>query len=430
MRRNLLMVFRGTATAQLLGLAVLPILTRLFAPEAFGKYQVYQAILSALVIIASLRLEMLILRARAEDVTPIVRSAIAVALLFSLVVAVAVFLAKAVAGEALSLSGFPVPLIAVGLFLSGAMQAYSYVLTREHDFVALVRIKIIQAVAYALVAIAVGLLWQALVGLIVADIAGRLASVAVIHLHARRRSDPLLARGSLRPALLFAWEHRHAPLISAPGAFLNATGAAITPIMMYVHFSASVSGQFAVVQSAIGLPVAMIVASVSQVYIAQLSQQLRDHDIRAVALTNRVTVWAALPASIAVILIPFLPSLFVWAFGESWRVAGRFAQLLTPAYGVALAYGAMNSSLLAMGRYKVQLAWDTAWPLSFGLVWLVVVAFRLPAEWAVGLHSLALCALGLSFIALVHCLLRRHDFSANATSGPVSSGIGEPGATN
>jgi O-antigen/teichoic acid export membrane protein len=217
-------------------------------------------------------------------------------------------------------------------------------------------------------------------------------------------------------------------LISAPGAFLNAAGAAITPVMMFAHFSPSVSGQFAVVQSAVGLPVAMIVASISQVYVAHLSQHLRDRDVRAIDFANRVTAGTALIALSALFLIPFFPGLFAWAFGESWRVAGRFAQLLAPAYGVALVYGAMNSSLLAMGRYKAQLAWDSAWPLSFGLVWVIVVVFRLSPEWAVGFHALAICALGASFLTLFHILLRRYDFQGGTKTQPRPPDVGEPGA--
>ncbi len=39
---NTLKILRGTAAAQLVGFVALPLLTRLFTPESFGLFQLFQ----------------------------------------------------------------------------------------------------------------------------------------------------------------------------------------------------------------------------------------------------------------------------------------------------------------------------------------------------------------------------------------------------
>ena len=46
MLKNTLTVLRGTVVAQAIGFMALPILTRLFTPEAFGQLQLYQSALA------------------------------------------------------------------------------------------------------------------------------------------------------------------------------------------------------------------------------------------------------------------------------------------------------------------------------------------------------------------------------------------------
>lgn len=428
MLRPLYTVLSGTVLAQLIGVLALPLLTRLFAPEAFGHYQVYQSILNTLVVVAALRLELLLLRVPQDEVARTVQVAVLTTLMLTVVVTGLATLSMLTAWPpALAEVPFPLLLIPLGLLVAGVTQSYSYLLTREHRFPQIVRLKLIQTCAYAATAIAIGLARPTLDGIIMADICGRLSSFAYVYVQSRRDAIALFGFRHWGEAFRYGWANRQVSLLSTPGAFLNSAGAAITPIMMYGHFSPAVSGQYGLVERAASLPLAMIVMSVSQVYVGQLSKFLREHDRAAIGYVNRVSLGtAALAAGGGLALIFFLPALFALVFGTEWRAAGQFGQILLPAYCIQLVAGSLNQSLVAMGCYKYQLMWDAAWPTLIGGAWVLTVTLGLSPKWAVGLHGLAVGLLGLGFILLVHHLIRRYFADPSSPQTPLNDLLVEP----
>ena len=63
MIRDIATVMRGTVIAQAIGFAALPILSRMFMPEAFGHYQLFISLLTLLLVFPTLRYEVALLRA-------------------------------------------------------------------------------------------------------------------------------------------------------------------------------------------------------------------------------------------------------------------------------------------------------------------------------------------------------------------------------
>lgn len=415
---QIFIVLRGTILAQLIGVVVLPILSRLFAPEAFGHLQVYQSLLSVLVIVGALRLELVLLRT-AEGETP---RAIQTAVLASVGLSglVALLLGGAmVIGRSFDVLGLPFSpiLLVIAMLVAALIQTITYWLVREQRFGQIVGLKLVQAVAYGVVAVAVGLSVPTLDGLIYADISGRIASAALAFLWARKERLTVLDLTSWREQLAFAWTHRRLPLASAPGALLNASGAAITPLMIFSYYGAAESGQVGLLDRVASLPIAMILTAVSQVYVAQFALLLRNRDGGAVRHMNQVTVVVAVLAVVgALVAGPLLPWFFVTVFGETWRTAGQLGQILAPAYAVQLVAGVLNQSLLAMGRYRLQLAWDACWPLLIGGAWLIMLRSAPTLAVAVSVHTAIIVVLGLSFIALAHWSVRRY-FDPEPVSG-------------
>src|SRR4051794_21575841 len=63
MLRNIAIILRGSLIAQAIGFLILPLLSRLFTPDAFGTFQLFQAISSVLLVFAAMRYEVALLRA-------------------------------------------------------------------------------------------------------------------------------------------------------------------------------------------------------------------------------------------------------------------------------------------------------------------------------------------------------------------------------
>ena len=65
--KNIGILASGSVVAQIIGLLTLPILTRLYTPEAFGHYQLYLGAAAIFGILPTLRLDYAILRADNDD---------------------------------------------------------------------------------------------------------------------------------------------------------------------------------------------------------------------------------------------------------------------------------------------------------------------------------------------------------------------------
>lgn len=414
--RDLLTVLSGTAGAQIIGLLVLPFLSRTFAPEAFGAFQLYMALLVFLTIGVSFRIEIALLSKREEEIERHLRQLLGLSVIVSVAVTIALFLVDTF----LRPLGFPVFLLGLGLIGNALTQIVTYRLIRGQRFGRIATLKFVQVLVYAATAVAIA--WMAPVwwGIIVADAGGRLAAaaVALVWIQAESRSDESLF--VFRDAVGFVRSHWELPVVVLPGALANSAGAILTPILIFNVFGAAAAGQYGLVDRAMGVPVAMLVTAGSQVFSGQLIAHIQagEHD-HAWRLYWRVVAGGLMLALAgAAVGYALLPSVFTFVFGEGWDQARAIAQVMIFAYAVVLVSGLVNQTLVALAAYRLQSAWDFCWPLTFGAAWFAVVTLDLDLLTAVQFHALGVGGLCVVFLGLSAMRLR-----AAASSTPGSERI-------
>ena len=414
MLRNIAVVLRGSLIAQAIGFLILPILSRLFAPEAFGAYQVFQSILAALLVLASMRFEVALLQAEAgEELRAVLRLCFIVNITVSTLVAMIVGLIGATDRPDLANSvPFSLWVFPVALLIGGTGQFLTYVVTRQGAFSVSANSKVAQGGTYAATGLAIGALSPVNSGIILADIGGRVALTGMLLGWTRWRLPDLLRPVSPQQVRRAASKYREFPLISVPGGLVNTVGAVLTPIMIYATFSAYVSGQFGLVDRALGLPLTLVLTAVSQVYMAEFATKVRD-DPPAAATQFRLVArnMALLGAVPAIVLFVFGPFVFETVFGAEWALAGEFARIMAPAYWLALIAGSVNMTIMLLGRQKLQMGWEIGRLLLMLVVWTAIPLLTLSALAAVILHSAAICVTSIAFLAIAYKSLKEapHD---------------------
>jgi teichuronic acid exporter len=408
MIRNVFTVMRGTVIGQGLGLLVLPLLTRLYDPTAFGHFQLYQSATVVLVVFVSLRFEVALLRAGEGSE---LHATLALCILSTLVTASALSLAWA--GVAIRWPQIyamcPVSPLLLGpaIVLIGIFQFLGYLVTREQLYGVSANSKVTQAGSYALFASVFGVLRLSL-GLIVADILSRLVA-SIVLLQAMRRMGFRGLR-ELNPSDLTAaaYKFREFPLITVFGGLINSAGAVLTPIMIYTKFSPAISGQFALVERAISFPIAMLVGAISQVYMANFAKAVRSNPDQVIAqfrsLLRMLVLVGAMPA-----LIGFFigPPLFSIVFGQEWRVAGDLARIMIPAYLIIFIYGGVNMTLMLLGRQVLQTIWEIFRLGCMLVFWGFFVRPGMSVNTVVTMHALILGGVSLTFLVLAEYGVRK-----------------------
>ncbi|WP_375390893.1 oligosaccharide flippase family protein [uncultured Sphingomonas sp.] len=372
MIRSVAIVMRGTVLAQGVGLLILPVLTRHFSPASFGQFQVFQSLLGLGLVAATMRYEIAILRAEtSHELGALLMLCASINVLLAFVMLVGQFVYERLTGaDFLATFGFPFFLIVAAFVFGGLIQYLGYFLVREKLFGQGSNSKVVQALANGGTALTLALTRPVVTGIVLADIAGRIGGALAMIALSYHRMRETVSRPSRADIFRTLTKYREYPLIAVPGGLVNMAGAMLTPIMIYKTFDAATSGQFGLLERSATLPIGLIAASVSQVYMAQLAGDLRAGGHAAVHRFNRlVGLLAMLAIPPAIIIALFAPWLFAFAFGPGWDQAAGFARLMMPAYSLSLVSGAVNMTLIVVGWQKMQLAWEIARLVTMTGLW-------------------------------------------------------------
>jgi O-antigen/teichoic acid export membrane protein len=390
-RNAVLTVLSGTALSQLVLLALMPVLSRFFQPADFGLLQAMQSFMTLLLVCSALRLEVGVLTEPQESLAEFV--SVCIWLCFATSGTVAAGIAVwAVVGEPLATQLGPlIYVLPVSAFLSGLGLVISYVILRQKVFGFGAQAKVTQSLSFGAAALGAGFAFPSALTLAVADAAGRAAYCGVA-----------LSRRAVRSCLSSTWPDRHAvrrviarrqDLVtwSLPGAIINVLGSSYTPVIMLALFTAAEAGQYAIVERAIGGPIGMIAGAAAQVFAANFAGATdRRALFRSLVLSQ--TRMAFIPASALLLLAP---GAFPFVFGESWTLAGQYAQALTPLFVCAYIVGPVNMALTIAGHQRTQFVWDIARLIVVIAVWSITHALDMTSLQALWLYggTMSLCQL-------------------------------------
>jgi|LUMU01.1.fsa_nt_gb O-antigen/teichoic acid export membrane protein len=399
MIRNIVTVMRGTVIAQAVAVLILPVLTRLFDPAAFGHLQLYLSVLTMLIVLPSLRYDIAILRAEDTELPSLL------SLCFRANIAVtALLLAVAYGGAALFPDGwlaqspFPLWTPIAAMVATSVGQVLLYVAIRDERFSVNANSKVAQAVSYAGVGAALGVARIGNGGLVFADFLGRIAGLAWLCRWMRKRAP--MSRIGCVSIRAVASRYREYPIVALPAVVINSAGITITPIMIYATFDVDAAGQYALVDRVMSLPIAVVATSVSQAFMGQLATAMR-HGTEARTQFLSVIRWLAIVGILPTLLVILsAPTAFVLLFGSEWELAGRLAQLLAPAAFVGLITGGVNMTLSVVGRQKTQMAWNTARLATLIALWTTVPILNLTIVTSLALHSAVLVFANLFYLIL------------------------------
>lgn len=410
--RNVGVLASGAVVGQLIGLLTLPILTRLYPPEAFGHYQLYLAATALFGVLPTLRFDYALLSARTDaDVEALLDVNLLLTLGFAGLMTLGALAWESLGpGLHLPVLGFSPYLLAPALIVSSLYQYLVQFTIRERAFNLVSWGKVGQAVVFAAVGIGLGLLAANNLGIMFADLAGKIVYVGAACLVFRRVSMRLY-NGVSRQALMSAiWRNRQFALVSWPGSLVSILAAFTTPTLIYSAFTAADAGQYAMADRALTLPVAFVVQAVSQAYSADLVQKLRHGapDIRQSyrRMIGSMALLGAIP-TLGVILLA--PMLFSVIFGQTWVTAGRIAQIMVaPAYA-GLVYGSVNMVLILVGAQKMQAAWELARFVVIALLWIIAQRLHLGLFTIVAFHAAITATLSLLFVGIGDLMIGRRE---------------------
>lgn len=357
--RNVLTLMTGNVLAQLVSLLAAPLLTRLYAPEAFGTLALFVAIVAVLVPGVGGRYEVAAVVADTHERRDFFFIALWVmallCLLFLLVLAMA-FVPLSSWLNAGQLGSW-LWLAPLALFATGVIAALRSWANAIKDYRRLSCAAVVQTASVTLLASGIGVAGALEDGLLLANVIGLLLTcvyLAYVFRDLFRDEDWRWSRRKWKLAL----RHKEYPLFNAPTSMLNGLMTSLPVFFLARYFPESVVGYYALMVRVGVVPLSFIAAAVSDVNVKKTAEMLQTGQ-DPMPYLRRVTLSllaVAVPPSLLLMLSA--PQLFSWVFGETWHQAGVLLVILMPALAVQFVVSPLSLSIIAAGRLRLLAAWQ------------------------------------------------------------------------
>ena len=397
--KHVLTVLGGALGAQALPLLASPLITRMCTPAEMGAFSVWLGMVSVAAIAATLRLEAAMILDRGSyqqrmGFSVVAYAAAVVAVVVTMVAVGAHLLSAPVTAH---LSWLALLSIGPATWVTAYMQTTLAYATSKSAFG-----KAATAKMWGAGSIALGQL-----GLLVAGcggaalLGGQLIGLCAGLFAATWLLEPPRPHVQLRPsaeARRYLRKHQAFWRFSLPSNLLNALVGQLPLFMIGMRHGALAAGLFALTQRVLSAPVALLAASVLEVFKRQSVLDYQTHGNCRDAYRYTFKTLVLLGVGPSLLLLMFSPQLFAWVFGENWRAAGELAQILAPLYFLNFIASPLSYVFFVTGKQKRDLVWQVALFLMTLTVFIVPGTLEQSVAWyAIGYSMLYLVYLRMSY---------------------------------
>lgn len=320
----------GTASAQGIIVVASPILTRLYSPHDFGLLAVFTALLSMVVVVASLRYELAIpLPDNDEEAGALLVLSLLMVVTVATLSAIPILLYR---NEIAELCNAPalarhLYLVPLGAFFAAVCNVLNLWGVRTKAFSPLAKAKVSQSVAA--IGIQLGGASLGPVALLVGQVAGHASGSLSLGLRVLRPHWKPITQVSLSGIVVAARRYKSFPLFSTGCAVFNTAGSQLPAVLFAMLFGPAAAGIYGLAYRVLSMPMQLLAQAIANVFYSSAAQAHRNGKLESlVTEIHGRMAHLGMPPILVLMLVG--PQVFLQAFGPEWEQAGVFAQWLAP----------------------------------------------------------------------------------------------------
>jgi O-antigen/teichoic acid export membrane protein len=249
-----------------------------------------------------------------------------------------------------------------------------------------------QSATLVAVQVVLGVLRLGPVGMLLGSVAGNIAGSGRLASAAWRTHASAFRSVTWAGIGFAAGRYRRFPILSSGSALLNSVGEQAPLLLLVGIFGAAVGGQYALAVRVSALPVTLVAAAVSQVFVAETARLAREQPSALRGMFGRTTRTLALvaigPFALMALAAPILAGA---VFGDTWRDAGFFVTILAPMFYLQLVTSPTGGTLDVLERQDLHLLREILRLVFVSGAALISVVTRPSSVVAVGVFSVAGC---------------------------------------
>ncbi|MCP3029530.1 lipopolysaccharide biosynthesis protein [Halobacillus sp. A5] len=330
--KNVLIIATGTAMAQVVTFLLLPIVTRLYGPEAYGLMGTFLAIVTVIIPIAALSYPIAIVLPKGDDEAKIIIKLSLIITLIMTILSLIILLfsykqiATLIQAEEISKYLFLIPLV---ILTAGYMQVIKQWLIRKNEFKIVSKATILQPILTNGGMIFIGLFYPIASVLIVISALKQGVTALLMHLSTKKKSGNFMKMKSKATLIKYAKKYYDFPMYRAPEVLISAVSKSMPIFFLGSLFGPSVAGFYTLCRSVLNQPIGLIGSSVGEVFYPRIAKAHKNNENLVNILTKATLALAGVGMLPFGLLVIIGPSLFEVVFGKEWVIAGEFARWLS-----------------------------------------------------------------------------------------------------
>ncbi|MCD7978151.1 MAG: oligosaccharide flippase family protein [Tannerellaceae bacterium] len=368
LKRNAFRLLSANVLSQFIGLAVYPVVTRLYSPEEFGLFNIFTTLCGILFVLSTARYEYAIVLPRStKDAAALVRLCMRIAFLFSLILLllIIVFHTQILAlfhMESLGILLYLVPLLVV---LNAAGLTCMYWFNRLKKFNLVGRYWMSQNIVNSSLKVVLGAMKYTGSGLIYSYFAGFLAAVCSFFLFVNNeKSIRLWISVRQEQIRKVAKVYQNYPKYNLLHALTNIVSTGF-PILIFGHFFGNEIVGYYGLAFLIGFrPINLVTTSLYQVLYQKISDLCNKRQ-PVYSLFKRFCIQATGVLLPSFILIYFISTPVIrYLFGADWIEAASILKILLPWLGACFISGIFEFIPFLFSRQRKALSIEICYALS------------------------------------------------------------------
>lgn len=372
--RNVLTLMTGTTIAQAIPIAISPILTRIYTPEDFGIFALFLAIASIFGSIVNGRYELAImLPKKNENAINVVALGLVIAVFISFILLILVIFFKnyfiiILRNKEIGIWLYFIP---VTVFFIGLFNILSYWNNRKKYYKDIANATIIKSIILSIIQLFIGILKPGVAGLISGQIISNMfANMKLIKNIFKDKA--LLYKINKTKIIALAKKYRDFPKFSMPAILANSLSQNLTNILISSFYNVTTLGFYSLVQRVLGVPSALVGSAIGQVFFQQATQEKQETGKAIKTFNSTLKKLTIIGLLLFGILFFTVEHLFVFVFGEKWRIAGVYAHILLPLFFIRFLSSTVSAILIVFEKQKKELLINFL--LIFTSIMLIIVA--------------------------------------------------------
>ena len=404
-------VFTGRVIVTLLALIITPILTRLYSPQAYGEFALFNSIVQNMVILGTLALPSAINVAKKEHIQKILNLTLFSIIGISVLISLGLLLVSATAKNNFEYINFLKSywyLIPVTFLLTSTTLIFKALHLRLKAFSLTTKIGVAEAFAAKGVNLYNGYLNLGGLGLIISDlIAKMISSVLLIYkLPKHYLSSIDLNLIDLRNSFK---QFKQYPLFVMPAQWASILSTQLILWFIAFHYSANDLGKYSMALALINIPL-YILSNSFQPVITQKLVSVRDGINEQFSFTSLLTILGIISIIVFGGFFLILPNWFVIFLGDKWEGIGLMIKILCAWNLILFIDQSINNGFLVFEKQQQKLYFNM---VDLGLqIFVIAIALQFRIELNQFITFFVLAKVVASLIRIVYLsIVTRNSFS-------------------